>query len=83
MAAYSETYQLESLKNLFEWGLVTILSPETPGEYRGKEIIMELKQGKKIIRVTQKKFLDNLDEGKIPVGRMQKDPSSQWKNGKK
>ena len=61
---------------------MTILSPETPGEYRGKEIIMELKEGKKIIRATQKKFLDNLEEGKIPVGRMQKDPKltvSEWK----
>lgn len=82
MAAYSETFDIDSLRNLFEWGSVTILSPETPGEYRGKEIIMELKEGKNIIRTTQKKLLDNLAEGKIPVGRMQKDPklsAEEWK----
>ena len=43
-----------------------------PGEYRGKEIRMEKNDGKISHAVTQKKSMDNLSAGRIPVGRLQK-----------
>ena len=82
MAAYSTAFDLSLLEELFEWGSITKLSPEHPGEYRGKEVTMREKDGKFTIHITQEKFLDNLTEGRIAVGRMQKDPllsPEEWK----
>jgi len=63
-------------------GSVTKIDENHPGEYRGKEITMINEYGKMSYKVTQKKFLDNLTEGKLKTGRLQLDPSltaDEWK----
>jgi hypothetical protein len=72
LATYSETFQVNILANMFQWGSVTHVSLETPGEYRGKEITMFEKDGKKCYRVTQKAFISKLTPGSLPTGRLQK-----------
>ena len=82
MCTYSDTFHLELLEGMFEWGSVTKVDAEHPGEYRGKEISMIDDNGKVSYKVTQKKFLDNLTEGKLKTGRLQQDPSltdAEWK----
>eukprot|EP00438_Fugacium_kawagutii_P011147 Skav200228 [mRNA] locus=scaffold2352:155227:163374:+ [translate_table: standard] len=82
MMTYASTFNIDKMEKLFEWGSVTKIDPDHPGEYRGKEIRMEKSGDKFIYKVTQKKFLDNLQEGKIRPGRLQQDPlltSEEWK----
>ena len=71
MATYSETFDLNKLEGLFSWGSTTKISPETQGEYRGKEIIMVHEDGKYKYKVSQKTFCDNLQSGKVPKSRLQ------------
>jgi len=81
MVTYSQTFPLHILEEMFEWGSVTKVDEQTPGEYRGKEIQLVKQDGKFVYKVTQKKFLDNLTEGKIKVGRLQQSPEltpSEW-----
>lgn len=73
MATYSSSFPLTILENLFEWGSVTKVDEEHPGEYRGKEITMEVRDGKVNYKVTQKSFLKNLKEGKLRSGRLKAD----------
>ena len=72
MATYSEAFPIDILANMFQWGSVTNVDVNTPGEYRGKEITMVEKDGKKCYHVTQKAFISKLTPGSIPSGRMQK-----------
>ena len=75
MAAFSETFDLTLLENMFEWGSTTGVDEEHPGEYRGKEISMiKTGDGKIHYKVSQKSFLKNLPEGKLVSGRLKKDP---------
>jgi len=75
MAAFSETFDLTLLENMFEWGSTTRVDEENPGEYRGKEISMiKTGDGKIHYKVSQKSFLKNLSEGKLVSGRLKKDP---------
>jgi len=70
------------LENLFEWGSVTKVDEQHPGRYRGKEIQLTQQDGKLIYKVTQKKCLGNLDEGRINPGRLQQEPkltADEWK----
>lgn len=81
MCAYSEAFPLHILENLFEWGSVTKVDEQHPGEYRGKDQLTQ-QDCKLIYKVTQKKFLDNLDEGRIKPGRLQQEPkltANEWK----
>ena len=82
MATYSEVFDVKILEELFEWGSITRVDENHPGEYRGKEVKMKETNGKITLHVTQQKFLDNLTNGKIPVGRLQKEPqlsAEEWK----
>lgn len=63
-------------------GNVIKVTTSTPAVYRGKEIQMIEKDGKFSYHVSQKKFLDNLAEGKLKIGRLQKDATlttEEWK----
>ena len=73
MATYSEAFDRGLLQNLFRWGSTTEVSPEKPGEYRGKEITMRHEGKKFSYVVTQKSFIKNMTEGKLSPGRMQED----------
>ena len=81
MATYSEVFDVKILEELFEWGSITRVDENHSGEYRGKEIHMKETNGKFTIHVSQQKFLDNLTNGKLPVGRLQKEPqlsTAEW-----
>eukprot|EP00435_Cladocopium_sp_Y103_P005736 s3811_g1.t2 len=74
MATYSSSFDISILQNLFEWGSVTILDENIPGEYRGKEISMiKTDEGRIHYKVTQKSFIRNLKEGKLRSGRLKSD----------
>ena len=60
MATYSGMFGLGKLESLFSWGSTTKITPETQGEYRGKEIIIIYENGKYKYKVSQKTFCDNL-----------------------
>ena len=81
MATYSEVFDVKILEELFEWGSITRVDENHSGEYRGKEIHMKETNSKFTIHVSQQKFLDNLTNGKLPVGRLQKEPqlsTAEW-----
>ena len=41
MAVFNtETFDLKILENMLKWGSTTLITEQTPGEYRGKEIQM-------------------------------------------
>ena len=69
MATYSESFSVSVLESLFTWGSVTHVSPDTPGEYRGKEVTMVQDGDKLYYKITQEKFLATLQSGKIKKSR--------------
>ena len=73
LATYSESFDLAILEGLFKWGSTTKITEDTSGVYRGKEIALERRDGKLFYNITQKSFVDHLEEGKLPPGRLQKD----------
>ena len=73
MAVYSETFDLTILQDMFQWGNIVMVSPDTPGEYRGKEITMFEEAGKMHYKVSQKAFTQGLKPGKLGKGRLQRD----------
>ena len=75
MAAYSESFEISLLEKMFEWGSITKVDENHPGEYRGKEITMKrTADGKIHYKVSQKSFLKNLADGKLVSGRLKKEP---------
>ena len=74
MAVYSETFDLDTLKNLFSWGSTTLITTSTPGEYRGKEISLHEEKGKFYYKVTQRGFIENMHTAKLPKRRLSGDP---------
>ena len=73
LATYSESFPLSVLENLFAWGSITKVNLETPGEYRGKEITMVQDGGKLCYRITQKAFIENMQGGTLPKGRLRQE----------
>ena len=69
MMAYHESFPVSIVKDLFTWGSVTLVSLETPGVHRGKEIIMTRHGGIYGYKVTQKTFIETIDTAKTPAGR--------------
>ena len=56
---------------MFKWGSTTLITEQTPGEYRGKEIQMTKdSNGRYSYVVTQTKFIKAMDSGKVPSARM-------------
>ena len=74
MAVYAETFNLDTLRNLFSWGSVTLVSSEKSGTYRGKEISLHQVNGKWHYQVTQRDFIQTMHVGKLAKGRLQGDP---------
>ena len=71
LAVYAQQFNEGILHDLFKWGSITKVTPTCPGEYRGKEIIMEEKNGRYSYLISQKAFTDAMDEGVLPKGRLQ------------
>ena len=75
MAVYNtEKFPVSILQNMFKWGSTTQVSLDTPGEYRGKEITMTKEPSGKIsYTITQTTFINALQEGTLPRGRLKGD----------
>ena len=75
MAAFSESFPLQKLEKMFEWGSITKVAEDKPGTYRGKEITMVRNGNEVNYVVTQKSFIQNASAGKLSPGRLQQDAS--------
>ena len=56
---------------MFRWGSTTLLTHENEIIFRGKEIKMQQVQGKTVLKVTQKAFIDEMSPGQLARGRLQ------------
>ena len=63
-------YRKEELLELFSWGSQKQLSIEQPLEFKGKELILKSSDKAFHLHVTQTKFIDNTDGGKLAKGRI-------------
>ncbi|CAE7942565.1 CML10, partial [Symbiodinium sp. KB8] len=63
LCTYHEDFDSEILRDMFVWGSVTIVEPDSPGTYRGKEINKVAKEDKFVFTVTQVAFIDGLTSG--------------------
>ena len=72
-AVYSSQFDLTILENMFSWGKTIKVTEDTPCEYRGKEIRLVKEGNKYMYRITQSTFIENMEGGHLPTGRLQKD----------
>jgi hypothetical protein len=81
LVTYREDYPIDELKAMFRWGSTTLLTPENEIVFRGKEIKMHLIQGKTVLKVTQKAFIDEMSAGQLARGRLQAEQLNpeEWK----
>ena len=64
-------YKMQELTDLFKWGLQTELSEQQAIEFKGKELnLKRSSDGSLRLHVTQSKFMDNTDGGKLQKGRI-------------
>ena len=63
-------YDKEELLQLFSWGSQKQLSLQEPLEFKGKELQLTDHHGAFHLLVTQTKFIDNTDAGKLQKGRI-------------
>ena len=68
-----EDYDIEELKGMFRWGSMTLLSSDNEIVFRGKEIKQHLVNGKIVLKVTQKAFINEMSTGQLGRGRLQAD----------
>eukprot|EP00439_Symbiodinium_sp_Y106_P039174 s4486_g4.t2 len=69
LCTFHQDFDQDILRDMFVWGSVTIVEPERPGTFRGKEIRM-MNRGKRVYyTVTQEAFIDGMDTGSLPKGR--------------
>ena len=72
MAVFNtETFGLKILENMSKWGSTTLITEQTPGEYRGKAIqLTKDSNGRYTYLVTQTKIMKAMDSGKVPPARV-------------
>ncbi|CAE7366584.1 GIP [Symbiodinium natans] len=68
LVAFRQDYQFDELLNMFTWGQTNLLDD---GEFvfKGKEVKLIQEKGEFRIKVTQKAFINELEQGKLPRGR--------------
>ena len=70
-----ETYNKSELFDLFTWGSQKQLSLEQPLEFKGKELTLKKTKDDKLhLHVTQTKFINNTEKGKVQKGRIAQGP---------
>lgn len=70
LLACREDYEKDELFNLFKWGSSKELSLTEPLEFKGKEITLIKNEDKFHVKVTQKRFIQNTEPGKVARGRI-------------
>ena len=82
LCTYHQDFDAGILKDMFVWGSVTIVEPDSSGTYRGKEILKVRRGDKFVFKVTQEAFIEGLTSGSVPRGRSKTDEklsASEWK----
>ena len=80
LAVYSESFKLEALEKMLEWGSVTKLDGSNKGTYRGKEITLYEEQNEWKVKVTQQEFCKTMEPPRPVPGKMdQKLTVEGWK----
>lgn len=72
LGIYRQDYPIEEVRSLFRWGSITDLEPYVPVTFKGKELeIQRNEAGRFVLKLTMKKFLNNLSSGSLKRGRQQ------------
>lgn len=80
LITYRQDYQIQELFDLFKWGSQKELSLQQALEFKGKELTLKAKgtqpngTPRYHLHVTQTKFIDNTDGGKVQRGRIADGP---------
>ena len=72
IGAHRQDYCIEELHSKFKWGSLSNLKLNEPATFKGKELTLQLNdEGRYVMKVTMKKFINGLDSGSLPRGRLQ------------
>ena len=74
LLACRQDYNKDELLDLFKWGSSKQLSMDEPLEFKGKEINLVMSNDKYHLKVTQKRFIQNTEPGKVARGRVAEGP---------
>ena len=75
IGVHRQDYCVDELHSKFKWGSLSSLKLNEPATFKGKELTLQLnEEGRYVMRVTMKKFINGLDSGSLPRGRLQADP---------
>ena len=75
IGAYRQDYNISELHEMFKWGSLSEMQVGVPTTFKGKELTLQQdKSGRYNMMVTMKKFIDGLDVGNLPRGRLQQAP---------
>lgn len=75
IGVHRQDYCVDELHSKFKRGSLSSLKLNEPATFKGKELTLQLnEEGRYVMRVTMKKFINGLDSGSLPRGRLQADP---------
>ena len=75
IGAYRQDYNISELHEMFKWGSLAEMQVGVPTTFKGKELTLQQDDGGRYnMKVTMKKFIDGLDLGNLPRGRLQQAP---------
>lgn len=67
-------HALQEVHDLFKWGSLNHFEENKPILFKGKEITLIRSNGRYRLHITLKKFLEGIDFGMLPRGRLQQSP---------
>ena len=73
LATYREDYQLDELLSMFTWGSTSLLD-NGDFTFKGKEVSLMRVGIEFKIKITQKAFVSELEQGSLKRGRLEGDP---------
>lgn len=75
IGVHRQDYCIDELHSKFKWGSLSSLRLNEPATFKGKELTLQLnEEGRHVMKVTMKKFINGLDSGSLPRGRLQGKP---------
>lgn len=68
---FREDYDPKELFDAFKWGELKYMEENIPQTFKGKELLFQKKRnGRFVLKITMKKFIDGLDTGALRKGRL-------------
>ena len=75
IGVHREDYPIDELHQSFKWGSLSKMEVGTPTVFKGKELhLLRDSNGRYTMKITMTKFIQTLDSGQIPRGRLQQPP---------